>query len=107
MMEQTVKIAITTSLFSKTGAPKTHLVQISKNASAMSILSTACQMWEVSPNDIGKFCLKFDPSKKYLTDASKAELADGNILQLCYAPNIVAEKSLAGLKKNVENDSQR
>ena len=106
-MESTVKIAITTSLFSNTGAPKTHLVQISKSATVTSILSTACQLWEIKTSDIDRFCLKYDPSNKYLTESTKTDLADGNVLQLCHAPNINAEKHLAGLKNNIQNESQR
>ena len=106
-MESTVKIAITTSLLSNSGAPKTHLVQISKSATATSILSTACQLWEIKNAEIGKYCLKYDPSNKYLTESSKADLADGNILKLCHAPNINAEKHLSGLKNNIQNENQR
>ena len=106
-MESTVKIAITTSLFSNTGAPKTHLVQISKSATTNSILSTACQLWEVKNSDIEKYCLKYDPSKKYLTESSKADLTDGSILKLCHAPNINAERHLTALKNNIQNESQR
>ena len=106
-MESTVKIAITTSLFSNTGAPKTHLVQISKTATATSILSTACQLWEVKNSEIDRYCLKYDPSNKYLSESTKADLSDGNILKLCHAPNINAEKHLTGLKNNIQNESQR
>ena len=106
-MDSTVKVAITTSLFSNTGAPKTHLVQLSKSATATSILSTACQLWDVNNSELDKYCLKYDPSNKYLTDSTKTDLADGNILKLCHAPNINAEKHLNGLKNNIENESQR
>ena len=106
-MDSTVKIAITTSLFPNTGAPKTHLVQISKSATINSILSTACQLWEVKNSDIEKYCLKYDPSKKYLTESSKADLADGSILKLCHAPNINAERHLTALKNNIQNEGQR
>ena len=106
-MDSTVKIAMTTTLFSNTGAPKTHLVQISKSATVASILSTACQLWEIKTAEIDRYCLKYDPSKKYLTEGNKTDLADGNVLQLCHTPNINAEKHLTGLKNNVQNETQR
>ena len=47
---------------------RNQFLNVPISESAAQIISTACQCWQIDPQDHDNYCLIFDDTKKYLSD---------------------------------------